>query len=307
MSGMYRHRLKGPAREKSQDRRRNLIQLAAAVLFNGYAVGFAKGRIFSGKTKLVCLPVLNCYSCPGALGSCPIGALQAVVGGVRHSFSFYVLGTLMLFGVLLGRLSCGFLCPFGWVQDLLGRLSAKKLKLPPKADRLLRLVKYGVLAGIILALPLAALSGGGTADPFFCKYICPAGTLQGGLPHMLLNGRLRELAGLLFGWKLLLLVAILSAAVFIPRCFCRYLCPLGAFYALFNRFSLYQMHLDRSKCLDCRKCERVCPMAVQVTANINSGECIRCGKCQAACPAQAISSGLPRKVPAENISCTARP
>ena len=117
MPGMHRNRLKG------RISRQRVIQLAAAVLFNGYVIGFGKGRIFTGKSKAICVPVLNCYSCPGALGACPIGALQASLGGMKHHFPFYVLGMLMLFGIVLGRVVCGLLCPFGLVQDLLDRKS----------------------------------------------------------------------------------------------------------------------------------------------------------------------------------------
>ena len=104
MSGMHRDRVETKDRPGLHERFRLLIQLASAALVNGYAAGFAGCKIFTGTSKMVCLPVLNCYSCPGALGACPIGSLQAVEGGAKHNISFYVLGTLMLFGVLFGRL-----------------------------------------------------------------------------------------------------------------------------------------------------------------------------------------------------------
>lgn len=292
MPGMYRNQLRRDTSLKRHDRLRFFCQMAAAALFNGYAAGFAKGSIYSGKAKLLCVPVLNCYSCPGALGSCPIGSLQAVIGGSGHGFPFYVLGTLMLFGLVLGRLICGFLCPFGWIQDLLAKIPVKKAALPPWLDRPLRYLKYVVLAVFVLLLPDFLTDRFGVAPPFFCKFICPAGTLEGGIPLLLLNGELRALAGILFSWKLLLMLAILAGAVFIPRCFCRYLCPLGAFYSLFNKFSLFRMELDHAKCTGCKKCERVCPMAVSVTGDINSAECIRCGRCTAVCPEEAISCGF---------------
>lgn len=112
---------------------------------------------------------------------------------------------------------------------------------------------------------------------------------------------LRSLAGVLFNWKILVLLLILAASTFINRPFCRYLCPLGAFYAMFNRFSFYQMHLEKSKCVDCKTCERSCPMAVEITKNINSPECIRCGKCKAVCPTGAVSSGFQRNQEKEAI------
>ena len=93
---MYRNRVK---RRISFQR---IVQIISAVLVNGYLIGFQKGRIFTGGSKAVCVPVLNCYSCPGALGACPIGSLQTALGGMKHHFPFYVLGLLMLFGEVLG-------------------------------------------------------------------------------------------------------------------------------------------------------------------------------------------------------------
>jgi ferredoxin len=284
---MHRDRLK---KGKLSFQRR--VQLLAAAVVNGYAIGFAKGKIFIGGTKAVCVPVLNCYSCPGALGACPIGSLQAVLGGSSRRFPFYVLGLLMLFGVALGRLICGLLCPFGLVQDLLFKIPSPKLRVPKKIDKPLRWLKYAVLLVLVVLLPAFAVTDTGVAPPYFCKYLCPAGTLEGGVPLLLANPSLRSLMGALFSWKVLVLVVILAACVFIPRAFCRYLCPLGAFYSLFNRFSFYQMKLDKSKCTGCKKCEHACPMAVEVTKGCGGPECIRCGKCRDACPAGAITSGF---------------
>lgn len=275
------------------------VQILSTVLVNGYAAGFAKGKIFTGGTKAVCVPVLNCYSCPGALGACPIGSLQALLGGANHRFPFYVLGLLMLFGVALGRLACGLLCPFGFVQDLLHKIPAPKIRVPKKIDRPLRWLKYIVLVVMVILLPAFAVTDTGITPPYFCKYLCPAGTLGGGVPLLLANPSLRALAGALFSWKALMLALVLAACVFVPRAFCRYLCPLGAFYSLFNRFSFYRMELDKNKCAGCKKCEQACPMAVEATKNINSTECIRCGKCKSVCPDGAITSGFKGGIKAE--------
>ena len=289
MPGMYRHRVR---KTKGRISGQRVVQLISAVLVNGYLIGFQKGKIFTGGTKAVCVPVLNCYSCPGALGACPIGALQAAVGGMTRQVPFYVLGLLMLFGVVLGRVVCGLLCPFGLVQDLLHKIPVPKWNPPKQVDRPARLVKYFVLLVLVIGLPAFAVTQTGVTPPYFCKYICPAGTLGGGIPLLLANPALRSLAGGLFGWKVLVLAAVVVASMLIHRPFCRYLCPLGAFYALFNRFSFFQMHLDEAACIGCKKCEHACPMAVEVTKNINSAECIRCGKCKTVCPTGAISSGF---------------
>ena len=275
---------------KRQGRIRMCIQLAAVALLNGYATGFAKGKVFTGKTKLFCVPVLNCYACPGALGACPIGAMQTIAGSSGRSLSFYVLGLLMLFGTVFGRLLCGFLCPFGVIQDLLVKIPLKKLKIPRRADRLLRYLKYAVLIIMVMLLPAAAKNALGNGEPWFCKYLCPAGTLEGGIPLVLLNPKLRSLAGALFSWKFAVMLTVLILSVKIPRLFCRYLCPLGAFYALFNRFACFQMQVSAQKCIACGKCSDVCPMQLEVPQEICTGECIRCGRCKAVCPADAVQT-----------------
>ncbi len=268
--------------------KRNFIQLMAAVLANGYVIGYHRGKIFTGGSKAFCVPVLNCYSCPGALGACPIGSLQSVLGGYERRIPFYVLGLLMLFGIFLGRVVCGFLCPFGWVQDLLYKIPSKKLSVPKKADRCLRRLKYAVLGLLVILLPLLVRDAFGFGETWFCKYVCPAGTLGAGLPLLIKNESLRQAIGALFGWKAAVLVFILLLSVVVYRPFCKYLCPLGAFYGLFNRFSLYRLTVDEKRCVGCGLCEKTCKMGVEVRKEINSPECIRCGDCVEACPEKCI-------------------
>ena len=267
---------------------RPAVQTAAAVLFNGYAAGFAKGKIFTGKTKLFCVPVLNCYSCPGALGSCPIGGLQSVISDRKYNFSFYVLGFIMLFGIILGRVVCGFLCPFGFLQELIFKIPLKKVKVNKKSDRIFRYLKYVILVVFVFGLPLLLSDKYGTSSPYFCKWLCPAGTLEGGFPLLAANESLRSAVGGLFTWKVFVLIAVLLLCMFIERPFCKYLCPLGAVYGVFNRFSFFRTEIDKSKCTACHRCERVCPMQVEVLKDPNSAECIRCGKCGSFCPESAI-------------------
>lgn len=269
--------------------KRLLVQFGSAFAANLHLSGFVQGTIYTGPLKRFCTPGLNCYSCPGALGACPIGALQAVIGGIRYSVSYYVTGTLILFGTVLGRFICGWLCPFGLIQDLLYRISPIHFSLPPSLDRLLRYVKYGVLAILVVLLPAVLTNQFGIAPPYYCKFLCPSGTLFGGIPLMMTDPLLRQLAGPLFSWKVLLLAALLILSLFIARLFCKYLCPLGAFYGAFNGISLIRQNVQPERCTNCHRCEKACPMQIKPQQTPNHRECIRCGICIDVCPQKAIT------------------
>ena len=265
---------------------RGWVQAGATLLSNLHLPNFLKGSLYQGAGKAVCVPGLNCYSCPAASGSCPIGALQAAVGSPQYRFSYYIVGFLLLLGMLLGRAICGFLCPFGWLQELLHKIPTKKLssqKLKP-----LRYLKYGILVVMVCMLPVLAANDVGIGDPFFCKYLCPQGVLEGAIPLSLVNPSIRAALGKLFSWKLSILLTIIVLSVLFFRPFCKWLCPLGAFYALLNRMSLFRMQVDRDKCVSCGKCAKACKMDVDVTKTPNHTECIRCGMCARACPTCAV-------------------
>ena len=267
-------------------RLRLLCQAAWSALTNGYAAGFLEKKIYTGKLKSLCVPGLNCYSCPGAAGACPVGAFQAVVGSSKFRFSYYITGILILFGVLLGRFICGFLCPFGWFQELLHKIPSPKFS--TKKLKPLRYLKYAVLLVMVVLLPLLAVNELGMGDPFFCKYLCPQGVLEGAIPLSLTNAGIRASLGKLFTWKACILLAVIVGSVVFYRPFCKWLCPLGAFYALLNKVSLFQMRVDTHKCVSCGACARACKMDVDITKTPNHAECIRCGMCMKACPTDAI-------------------
>ena len=266
---------------------RGWIQAAATLLTNIHIPNLFKGKIYQGNAKTVCVPGLNCYSCPAATGACPIGAFQAVVGSSKFKFSYYITGFFILIGVILGRFICGFLCPFGWFQDLLHKIPGKKFstaRLKP-----LRYLKYIILIVFVILLPMLVTNSIGMGDPFFCKYLCPQGVLEGAIPLSLANSGIRAALGKLFTWKFSILLSVIVLSVVFYRPFCKWLCPLGAFYALFNRVSLFQMKVDKNKCVSCGKCARACKMDVDVTKTPNHTECIRCGMCVSACPTGAVS------------------
>lgn len=282
---------------------RGFIQAAATLVTNIHLPNFAKGGIYQGTGKTVCVPGLNCYSCPAASGACPIGSFQAVVGSSKFNFSYYVTGTLILLGVLLGRFVCGFLCPFGWLQELLHKIPGKKIS--TKKLKPLTYIKYVVLLFAVVLLPVLVVNDVGMGDPFFCKYICPQGVLEGAIPLAIANAGIRSALGHLFTWKLAVLIAVVVLSVLFYRPFCKWICPLGAFYALMNRVSLLGIRVDACKCVSCGKCSKVCQMDVDVVRAPNHVECIRCGKCIGACPVDAISYRYGLDVSAEKLPLTA--
>ena len=274
----------------AKNKNRWKIQLGATIASNPHILNFFKGKIYKGDLKSVCVPGLNCYSCPAATASCPIGSLQAVIGSSKFHFAYYITGFLILVGVLLGRVVCGFLCPFGWFQELLHKIPSKKFS--TKKFHILTYLKYVILALFVIVLPMTVTNELGMGDPFFCKYICPAGILEGGIPLAIANESIRSSLGVLFTWKSCILLGVVVLAVFFYRPFCKWICPLGAFYALFNRISVYKFKIDKEKCTSCGACSRVCKMDVDVFRTPNHAECIRCGDCVRTCPHQAIETTL---------------
>ena len=263
------------------------VQILFTIVTNGYMYGFLNGKIYHGSLKYACVPGLNCYSCPGAVASCPIGALQALLNQSGFHVPFAALGVFFVFGSLLGRFVCGWLCPFGLVQDLLHKIPIfkKKKRLPYH-----HILKYGKYAVLILLVCVGSmfLFGGFAKVPAFCKYLCPSGTLFGAIPLLGTNVALQSQAGGLFLWKLSILIGIVLLSIKIYRPFCQYLCPLGAIYGWFNRFSLVQIHWEKELCVSCMACEKACPVGLSLQEISRSPECIRCGKCVDACPQRCL-------------------
>lgn len=268
----------------SPARFRLFVQIIYTIITNGYAYGYLNGKIYKGPLKYACVPGLNCYSCPGALASCPLGALQLALNARNLQIPFAVLGFFFLFGSLLGRFVCGWLCPFGLLQDLLHKIPLFKKRKHLPRHNILKYGKYLVLFGLVI-VGSAFLFTGFAKVPAFCKYLCPSGTFFGAIPLLSANEGLQSQAGGLFYWKLGILFGIIILSVKVYRPFCQYLCPLGAIYGWFNRFSLVQIHWQKEGCTSCKACQKACPMNLQPEQISVSAECIRCGKCAEACAA----------------------
>lgn len=267
-------------------------QLMGTLLGNAYVKGFLDGKIFRGATKNMCVPFLNCYSCPGAMGACPIGAMQAVFNSIRYGFSFYGVGFVMLLGALTGRWICGHLCPFGFFQDLLYKIPLKK----SKGHHRLGFLKYVILIVFVFLIPIFFVNEYGIGFPAFCKFICPAGTLGAGIPLVILNPVLRRSIGFLFVLKISILVSISLLAIRYFRFFCHTICPLGAILGLFNPISAYGYAFEKEACVSCNRCQKACGLNLKPYENANSVHCVRCGKCKEACPTKALQTASFKKI-----------
>jgi polyferredoxin len=290
------------------------VQLASAVVTNSW---FTQ-RVTKG---LPCL-ALNCYACPLAVTACPIGSLQHFAA--LKQVPLYILGVIGLAGVLGGRFACGWLCPFGWLQEWLHKVPVRKWRTRPRKRARWRVLLIATLVyaaggaavahltkgtlwllglylavgwalyallgasqlysliGLVIALPLLFV------EPWFCK-LCPAGMLEGGIPQVLIDVRLRELVESFFWLKLGLLALFLAWMVVTRRPFCRWICPLGALWAPLNRRSTLQMAVDQEACRHCGRCREVCPVDISIPDDPNVGACVRCMRCVGECPESCIT------------------
>lgn len=223
----------------------------------------------------MCSPVFHCYACPLATFACPIGVIAQF--GALHIFPFIAVGLLVAVGAVFGTLICGWVCPFGLLQDLGAKVPTPKFD-PPRWTSHFR---YVVLIGTVLAVPYFFGEGHWL---FICR-VCPAGGLEAGVPNMISQAR----AGQPVAWpntvKLTIMVLFVVAIFFVKRPWCRMLCPLGAIFSLFNRVSVFFLRLDPDKCTDCKRCHKLCGFGIQPDKSPNDSRCVRCLECTACGPA----------------------
>ncbi len=272
---------------------RKWVQALWFFLANGFWGFPVTGNLYQGPLKVICSPGLNCYSCPAATTYCPIGSLQQLLLSVRFSLQsgqFYigtfVLGSMGMLGAVFGRFICGWACPFGFFQELLHKIPSPKFSIPAW----LRWCKYLFLIFFVIILPLVLVDDFGMGKPWFCKFVCPAGTLEAGIPMLVLMPDLRSTVGWLYVNKIVILAGFIAWSVLSSRPFCRTTCPLGAFYALFSRYQLIQLKLNEDNCTKCGACHTVCPVEIRFNETPNSCECVNCMRCMTeACRFGAIS------------------
>jgi len=268
-----------------------------AVLPNSYVQGILTASLYQGSLKSYCTPLLNCYACPSALFSCPIGTLQHFM--VTGNVPFYGVGTLSVIGATVGRMTCGTLCPFGFLQDLLYKFQSWKVSIPAWT----RFFRYAVLVGLVFLIPYI------THENWFSK-LCPMGTLIGGLPWVTMNVNVRSMIRALFWVKIAILLFFVTTSTMVKRPFCRAICPLGAIFSLFNKSSFLQLAWNPDTCTRCGKCQKICPVDIRPDRNWTDPDCLRCLDCTR-CPSLKLTTVFQRQpfgapgVP-EPVSETAR-
>lgn len=238
---------------------RRTAQVGSLVVNNSYFFSFMKFCPTTG---------MNCYACPLSIGACPIGSLQHFM--IIERIPFFLIGFFTLIGGFFGRMVCGWICPIGWLQEMIHKIPSPKLKI---RFRPLRYLKYVILVVLVLLIPYF------TKDPWFSK-LCFVGTIEAGIPLGMFDEEIRGMIGSFFFLKLVITAGLLTSFIFIKRSFCRFLCPLGAIYSIFNRFSFLHMKVDEG-CTKCNRCQDLCPVDIQIYEEPNSAECIRCLECTA--------------------------
>jgi len=236
------------------------------------------GIILGGTMIIHYLHIYSGAMYPSVHAICPLGGLEnlwAWIGGQANLQKLFS-GTMTLFfftiifALIFGRAFCGYICPFGALQELMGKISKKKFRVPEKADKTLRYLKYAVLAFVTVMAWVTATIWISPYDPWTA------------FAHIWTGKKIFTEMGIGF----IILIIILAASVFVDRFFCKYLCPAGAVYGLASKIS--PCKIKREQCSSCGQCVKACPMNIEVskTNKITSSECIACCQCVAACPSK---------------------
>ncbi|MCS7279020.1 MAG: 4Fe-4S binding protein [Thermodesulfobacteriaceae bacterium] len=273
-------------------RSRKWVQIVSTFFHNGYLGFLNTSQIYNGFLKNFCAPGLNCHSCPSALFCCPLGMIQNFNISLRVlpltsliGPFFYLLSFFLFFGLTLGRFICGWLCPFGFFQELLYRIPFYKNSSNFKGQDFF---KISLTLLFVFILPILIISELGYGILWFCKFFCPAGTLEAGYFNLFFQPFLFKNIGYVFYLKTLLLLMIILLCIINFRFFCKTACPLGLIYGYFNRISIVKLTLEEKRCPFCKICEKVCPMRISLPEKLDSKECIRCLICLKVCPYKAI-------------------
>lgn len=253
---------------------RRATQIFGLLITNLYVAVIYQQQIYTGMFKSVCLPFLYCHSCPTGAFACPLGVMQHY--SAIHRFPFFLVGHLMIVGLLVGRMVCGWVCPVGLLQDVTYRIKTPKIAIP----RFFSVIPYIMLIVLVVLLPYI------TTEHWFSK-LCPVGTVVAGIPWVTWNPINPSTGaptidpgsvGILFAIKILILIGALWFIIVAKRPFCRYICPMGLCWSFFNKVSIMKMEVDEG-CTKCDACRSKCPKGIKIYEDPNSKNCIRCLEC----------------------------
>lgn len=253
------------------------MQILSFFTINPHLKNYLVPELYQGSLKKICIPSLNCWSCPAASFSCPIGAIQNFVSYSKYLLSFYTIGTLAIVMSLTGRFFCGFVCPFGFLQDIIHKIPAKKVKIDTNKSKF---SQYFFLIIFVFFLPWL------TGEPWFSK-ICPSGFFLASIPFIIADISILNNVSYFFYIKTVIATIFFYSAIKISRPFCQYVCPIGTIFETFRPFSFSGIKVDKDKCIKCKKCFRVCIM--DASPYKSPYNCIQCGKCIKECPTKALT------------------
>jgi len=285
---------------------------------------FLSAIVFNLGELPILLPVLWTWGIKQNTVGDAFTAIQFMFGGwsIEVIFPWLALASFLIVGILIGKSLCGWICPFGFIQDLVGFIKRKQTEFSPRTHESMIYIKYAIVVIILFisaTFSAAEISGASSSyknalgifarAPFTA--LSPAETLFATLPKMILDlsnalsaNQVDVLAGIsslpaLFWVQLAIMICVLVFAAYVPRSWCKYFCPHGAIMAFLNRFSFLGLRRDLVKCAkgECRLCVEVCPMRVRILdlpwEKFSDPECIYCLKCADACPNKAIKLKYP--------------
>lgn len=261
---------------------RRIVQIFSLFLFHRFFLPIKGDGDDITEMNGLCLPILSCHACPLSWTACPIGVLLHYSGW--QIFPYFAIGTLALFGLLFGRLFCGWICPFGTLQALFYKIPSKKIRLP-------KWMSYGKYVMLILFVFLIPYLLGEATAWSFCR-ICPAAAIQVVIPSWFQGGEFHVTWN---GWlstsRFLFLAVVVVLAILSSRSFCKVFCPIGALMAPLNYLSFWKVKFPASACLQCEQCDKVCSTDVEpserILRNVDPNrhqDCIVCHECQTPCP-----------------------
>lgn len=190
---------------------------------------------------------------------------------------------VFLVTALWGRFFCGFLCSFGMLQELIfffsKRVVSGKVRIPERFDSVMKFLKYFILVFIVAGVWILALPVDSSWNPW-------------GVFGMLVSGNFSIISSAIPTVGFAVLLAITAGSLFVGRFFCRYLCPLGALFAVVSRKRLYKIRRQSDSCTNCGLCTRSCSMGIRIPEKnaVISGECIQCMQCLSICPKESLSA-----------------